>query len=76
MRDISMALEVLRKTITKFAPQGPKLFRTAEAKVEYIFNALAGYDWPKISLTLCYPQVPPRNFRQLMTAFDTWWQQE
>lgn len=74
--DTSEALERLRETITKYAPQGPGSFRTEEAKVEYLYNAVAGHDWAKIPLTQCYSHDPPWNFHQLFIALDTSWLQE
>lgn len=53
-RYIIKALEKLREFIKKFAPQELKSFRTEEAKVKYLYNAVAEYDWAKISLTQCY----------------------
>lgn len=74
--DVSEGLEKLRNTIVKFAPQGPMSYRSEEAKVEYLYNAVVNCEWAKNALTQCYAQDPPWNFYQLFTALDTAWLQE
>lgn len=74
--DTSDGLEKLRNIITRFAPQGPRSYRSEEAKVEYLYNAVAGLSWSKPALTQCYTNDPPWKFQQLYTALDSAWLQE
>lgn len=73
---VSEALEELRETITKFAPQAPTSHRTDEAKTEYLYKAVVGAQWAKNALSISQSSVPPWNFQQLYTALDAAWLQE
>ena len=70
------ALENIRETITKFAPQGPQAHRTEESKTEYLYKAVIGAPWAKSTLSLSQSSIPPWNFQQLYTALDSAWLQE
>lgn len=50
----SVSLENLRDSIISYTPQGPILYRTEEANVEYLQSALAGVEWAKPALTQYY----------------------
>ena len=60
--DLSGALDKLRKTINKFALQGPLTYRSEEAKVEYLSDAVVGQTWASSALTNCYVQKNPCSF--------------
>lgn len=74
--DVSTALEKLRDTTTKFAPQSPKSDCSEEARIECLYKALSDIDWAKSALTQCYAHEPPWDFQKQCTALDTLWLQE
>lgn len=73
LRDTSEALEKLRETIKRFTLKGPPSFWTEEAKLKYLYNAVAGFEWAEIPLTKFYSDKPPYSFPQLSTASRTSW---
>lgn len=48
--DTSVALEKLRDMITTYTPRSSMSYRTKEAEVEYLQNALAAVEWAKQAL--------------------------
>lgn len=51
------AVEALRKTITKFTPQGEKAHRSENNKVEYFYNAVIEADRACSALTSWYTNI-------------------
>lgn len=74
--ETSESLEKLHETISMYDPEGPVSFRTEKAKVEYLFNAVAGFEGAKVPLMQFYSDDPSWNFHQLSIALDNSWPQE
>lgn len=73
---ISEGLDKLRNVIEKFSQQGPLSYRTDEAKIEYLFDALNDQEWASSTISNCYAQKEPWKFHQLCSALDAAWLQE
>ena len=73
---VTEALEQVRETITRLAPQGPLIHRNDEDKVEYLYKAVVGAEWAKNALSSSQSSNPPWNFQQLYSALDAAWLQE
>ena len=74
--DVSEGLEILRNTISKFAPQGPHAHRTDEAKIEYMYNTVIEHPWASAVLNTCYADDNDLTFNKLCNALDSAWLQE
>lgn len=57
------ALKNLREVTTKLAPQGPRVYCTEEAKVEYIYDAVIETSWAGSALSEAMEADKP-NSRQ------------
>lgn len=73
----SAAMENCLNMITTYKVHCSKFYRTEEAKIENLQNALAEVEWTKPALTQRYQHHdPPWTFYLLYTALDTSWLQE
>lgn len=71
--DTSEGLEKIRNIIIRFSPQGPKYYRSEEAKVAYLYNAVSAFSWSKHAFNQCYEKDPLWKCQQLYTELDSAW---
>ena len=72
---VTEALEELRQTITKFAPQGPRNHCSEEDKVEYLYHAVVGHEWASNPLSQAIASEPA-DFQQMFTDLGSAWLQQ
>ena len=72
---VTEALEELRETITKFAQQGPRNYRSEEDKVDYLYRAVVCHEWASNSLSQPIASEPA-DFQQMFTDLDSAWLQQ
>lgn len=63
------ASENLRELVSKFASQGPRVYRTERAKVEYICDAVIENGWAGSALSEAVAADKP-NFQWLFAELD------
>lgn len=74
--DITSGIEHLHNTINKHTPLGPPSHRSDASKVEYMYEAVIGYQWASSALTNCYTETPSWKFHRLCSALSAAWLEE
>lgn len=74
MFTILEALEKLHRLVTEYTPQSPNNHREDYSKVEYLYRAVLGNEWPHHDQFQAIAANPP-DFTKMFTNLDSVWLQ-